>query len=191
MIRDLVLKNRSYRRFEEQVAIKRTDLESLVDLARLSGAAANRQPLKYFLAHDPSVNERIFPCLAWAGYLKEWAGPAAGERPAGYIVMVLDTLISEVPGFDGGIAAQSILLGAVELGLGGCMIGNVKWDELRKVLGIEERYKPILVIALGKPGEKVVIETADRGVAADIKYWRDSEQVHHVPKRELAEVILN
>ncbi len=191
MIRDLVLKNRSYRRFDEQIAIPRTELESLVDLARLSGAAANRQPLKYFLAHHPAVNERIFPCLAWAGYLKEWPGPAAGERPTGYIVMVLDTLISEVPGFDGGIAAQSILLGAVELGLGGCMIGNVKWDELRKVLGIEERYKPILVIALGKPGEKVVIETAVRGVDADIKYWRDREQLHHVPKRELAEVLLN
>ena len=191
MLKELILKNRSFRRFDEKVAITRDALESLVDLARLTGSAANRQPLKYYLASDSELNGQLFPCLAWAGYLKDWSGPAVGERPTGYIVMVLDTAITANQAFDGGIAAQSILLGAVEQGLGGCMLAAVQWDEVRRILAIPDRYQPILMIALGKPVEQVVLEPMEPGPEADFKYWRDERQIHHVPKRALAEILLN
>jgi len=188
MIKDLILKNRSYRRFYQEVAIELKTLRELIDLARLSASSANKQPLKYILSCDPQTNALIFPFLSWAGYLKDWPGPSEGERPSAYIIVLGDTEISQSFGCDHGIAAQSILLGATEKGLGGCMIGSIKRQELRKALDISSYYEILLVLALGKPREKVVIETV--GPNGDIKYWRDSEGLHHVPKRALDELIV-
>jgi nitroreductase len=189
MIKDLVQKNRTYRRFYENFTIERSILEDLVDLARISASAANRQPLKYILSCEKNKNSLIFPTLVWAGYLKDWPGPVEAERPSAYIIMLVDTEISKNYWCDPGIAAQSILLGAAEKGLGGCIFGSVKRDELRSALKIKERYEILYVLAIGKPKEKVVLETV--GPERDIKYWRDSQGVHHVPKRTLEEIILD
>ena len=188
MIRELILKNRSYRRFHQDVAVDMATLRELVDLARLSASASNLQPLKYILACDPQKNAAIFPCLGWAGYLKEWGGPVEGERPAAYVVILADTEISKSVGCDYGIAAQSIMLGATERGLGGCMIASVQKQRLREALAIPPRYEVLLVLALGKPKETVVIETV--GPEGDVKYWRDEQSVHHVPKRRLDDLIV-
>ena len=188
MLRDLVLRNRSYRRFHEEIAIDRQTLTELVELARLSPSAANLQPLKYLLSADPERNARIFPHLAWAGYLPDWPGPAEGERPSAYIVILGDTDVSQSFGCDHGIAAQSILLGAAERGLGGCMIGSIQRDRLRAVLDMPQRCEILLVLALGKPRETVVIESVD--ASESIKYWRDETGTHHVPKRSLASLVI-
>lgn len=188
MLKSLILKNRSYRRFFQETSISTEALRELVDLARLSASAANRQPLKYYLSCEADQNALIFPLLGWAGYLKEWGGPAEGERPSAYIIMLGDKKIAANFGCDHGIAAQSILLGAVEKGLGGCMIGSVRKPELAKILGIPDTYEILLVIALGKPKETVVVEPL--GEDGDIKYWRDGQSVHHVPKRSLDDIII-
>ena len=188
MIRDLILKNRSYRRFQQDVAIEKETLRELVDLARNSASASNKQPLKYMLFCDPESNAKIFPLLGFAGALPDWPGPSEGERPTAYVVILLDTEISKGAGCDHGIAAESILLGATEKGLGGCMHGSVKRDELRKIFDIPERYEILLVISMGKPSETVVLETV--GSDGKTPYWRDSDSVHHVPKRPLDEIII-
>ena len=188
MIRDLIIKNRSYRRFSQEIAIEPRTLRELVDLARLSSSAGNLQPLKYILSWDAQKNALIFPHLIWAGYLKSWPGPCEGERPSAYIIILGDTEISQSFGCDHGIAAQSILLGATEKGLGGCIIGSVQRQGLHKALDIPSHYEILLVLALGKPKEKVVIEAT--GPAGDIKYWRNSESTHHVPKRPLDDIIV-
>jgi len=189
MIRELVLKNRSYRRFHQEVAIDRETLRELVDLARCSASAANRQPLKYILSCEPEKNALIFKHLSWAAALKDWPGPAEGERPSAYIIILGDTEISKSFGVDPGIAAQNILLGAVERGLGGCMLGAIQRDGLRQDLNIPARYEILLVVALGRPKEKVVLETV--GPDGDTSYWRDSDGVHHVPKRALDDIIIS
>jgi nitroreductase len=188
MIRDIVLKNRSYRRFDQSVRVERETLRELVDLARLSPSGANAQPLKYLLSNEPGRNALIFEKLAWAGYLKDWPGPQEGERPAAYIVILGDTRIKPEFGVDPGIAAQSMLLGAVERGLGGCILASIKRAELAADLNIPEHFEILLVIALGAPVEKVVIEAV--GEDGDIRYWRDEQSVHHVPKRALDDLIL-
>lgn len=188
MIRDLVLKNRSYRRFYQETPISIDTLRELVDLARLSASASNKQPLKYILSCDPQRNAVVFQNLAWAGYLKSWPGPEEGERPSAYIVILGDKTITQSFGCDHGIAAQSILLGATEKGLGGCIIGSVRKVDLSQALAIPADYEILLVIALGKPRETVVLEAVGSG--GDIKYWRDEQGVHHVPKRSLAEIVV-
>lgn len=188
MISDLVKANRSCRRFYENHTLDLEILKELVDLARLSASAANFQPLKYILACRPETNAEIFSCLAWAGYLKDWPGPEPGERPAAYIVILGDTAISKDFGCDHGIAAQSILLGARARGLAGCIIGSVNRDRLREILNIQPHLQILLVLAIGKPKEKIVIESV--GPDGSIRYWRDAEGVHHVPKRSLKEIIV-
>lgn len=185
MIEDLIKKNRSTRRFDESVGIDIETLKGLVDLARLSPSAANDQPLKYILSNDKEKNEAIFGTLRWAGYLKEWDGPAKGERPGAYIMVFLDKNIATNAGCDHGIAAQSILLGAVEKGLAGCIIGSIDKKTFGEVIPDQDGLELQFVIAIGKPKETIVIEE----VSDDIKYWRDQEGVHHVPKRSLDEII--
>lgn len=187
ILKDLIAKNRTYRRFDQSHRIELSQLQQLVNLARLSASGANKQPLKYLLFNSPADCERVFQYTAWAGYLPEWPGPDAGERPAAFIVVVGDTSISSTFGVDHGIAAQSIMLGATEAGLGGCIIASIKRDGLRQELNIPDKYEILLVLAIGKPVEKVVVEEIKND---DVKYWRDTNKVHHVPKRNLDELIL-
>jgi nitroreductase len=185
---DLVRRTRSVRRFQEDRAVDRQTLVELIDLARLSASGANKQPLKYILSCAESMNARIFACLGWAAYLKEWPGPREGERPAAYIVILGDTAIQTDCDRDLGIAAQSIMLGATAAGLGGCMLGSINRRELQRILGPLQGLEILLVIALGTPREEVVIEAV--GPDGEIRYWRDAEGVHHVPKRQLEEIIV-
>jgi nitroreductase len=186
-LKDLVFKNRSYRRFDESHKIELRTLESFIELARLSSSGANRQPLKYILYNKPEDCERVFPFLAWAGYLREWPGPVKGERPTAYILVLGDKTITENFGIDHGIASQSIMLGAAEAGLGGCMIQSIKREELANELSLPDRFEILLVLAIGKPVEKVVLDEIKDN---DVKYWRDEDQTHHVPKRNLNDLIL-
>lgn len=188
MLKQLILKNRSYRRFVEAASVSTTDLLDMIDNARLSASARNMQPLKYSISNSPEMNKQIFPCLAWAGYLKDWDGPAQGERPAAYIVVLHDKDIAPDYFCDDGISAQSILLTATEKGLGGCIIASVRRKELSEILKLSPHFEIIHVIALGKPAEKVVVEEVKGN---DIRYWRDENSVHHVPKRSMKEIVIN
>ncbi|MDP4187323.1 MAG: nitroreductase family protein [Bacteroidota bacterium] len=187
-VKELILKNRSYRRFYEDVSIPEDELTEYVDNARLSATGGNVQSLKFIISGKPETNAIIFPTLAWAGYLKDWPGPSEGERPSAYIIILNDKNISERYWCNQGIAAQSILLTAVEKGYGGCMIAAVQREKLAKALNLPGNLEILLVLALGKPKETVVIEKM--GPDGNYKYWRDENQVHHVPKRELKDIIL-
>jgi len=190
-LKELTRKSRSYRRFYQDSIIERKTMEELVGLARLAPTGGNRQPLKFFISAEAELNAQIFPHTFWAGYLSDWPGPEEGERPSGYIIILEDKEIGMLnPRVDGGIAAQTILLGAVEKGLGGCMLGLFKKEELLKIMNLDEKkYDILLIVALGKPKEEIVID--DVGPDGSIKYWRDEQQVHHVPKRTLEDLIIN
>lgn len=187
MIKDLILKNRSYRRFHQDTPISMETLKELVDLARISNSGANKQPLKYILVCDPEINAKIFDQIGWAGALKDWPGAEDGERPTAYIIVLRDTSIG-MAGVDHGIACTNILLGAVEKGLGGVMLATVKKDVVGADLDIDEKYEILLVVALGKPKEIVQLDAVDED--GSTVYWRDDNQAHHVPKRKLEDVIV-
>ena len=186
---DLIFRNRSYRRFNEEIVIPMDVLRKLTGYARLSASSGNVQALKFNLSADKVNNEKIFKHLKWAFYLKDWDGPEEGERPSAYIIILGDTEIHPVIDIDVGIAAQSILLGATELGFGGCMLASIERTGLRKELNIPKRYQIPLIIALGKPVEQVVIEELES--SDNIVYWRDVNEIHHVPKRKLDDLIID
>lgn len=189
MIKELVQKNRSYRRFKGNFSIDRETLVELVDLARFVASARNLQPLRYLVSCEDQTNTMILPCLTWPVF-GDWTQPSDEERPAGYIILLGDTTIHTAIGIDAGIAAQTILLGAVELGLGGCIIGTIQHTPLRTALKIPDRYRILVVIALGKPGEKVVIEEREPYDECTA-FWRDIDGIPHVCKRKLKDILLS
>ena len=186
-LRDLIVRNRSYRQFDQEFHIETSALRSYIDLARLSASARNLQPYKYIIANDPVINAMVFDCLGWAGDLPDWDGPEEGKRPAAYIIVLGDTKIRATFGCDYGIAAQSIMLGATKDGFGGCILGSANREKLATSLNIPKHLEIVLVLALGKPNEKVVLEELPQD--GDTRYWRDDAGVHHVPKRSLEELI--
>lgn len=188
MVFDLVPRARTVRKFNENQPVTTDMLRSLVNLARLSPSAANLQTLKYLLANTPERNRLVFQNLAWAGYLKDWPGPGAGERPAAYILQLGDERLGPPREVDAGLALQSMILGAASRGLGTCVLGGVNRSELQQALRLPAHYSILYVLALGRPAEEVRVETV--GSDGDVRYWRDEADVLHVPKRSLDELIL-
>lgn len=189
-LKELMIKNRTYRRFRESERIEPATLHELIDLTRYCASASNRQLLRYLIASTPEETAKVFPTLTWAASLPDWPGPAEGERPPAYIIMLADTRITKNIFCDDGIAAQSILLGAAEKGLGGCMLAGIEREELRAALDIPEYFDVPLILALGNPTERVVIEDGARHDPVKRAYWRDEEGVHYVPKRPLGQLIV-
>lgn len=191
MIKQLIKQTRTVRRYRENDPVTEEELRQLVDLARLGGSARNAQSLKYMIITGSGLRARIFNLLQWAGYLKDWPGPSEGERPSAYIVCLLDRKLCPGPEreafFDLGIATQNLLLGATERGIFGCRIAAFSRD-ISKILYLDARYKVLLVLALGYPAEKVVLEKM--GDDGDIRYWRDDQGLHHVPKRSLDDILV-
>jgi len=187
-LKELILKNRSYRRFDESIPISVKLLSEWVDLARLTASAKNMQPLRYILSCEKNMNARIFETLAWAGYLTNWEGPVQGERPTGYIVILRDNSITDHNYCDHGLATQSIMLGATEKEFGGCIIAAINRKKLASILNLSDNLEILLVLALGKPKETVILDVLEKHESH--KYWRDKANNQHVPKRKLTDIIL-
>lgn len=188
MFSELVFRTRSYRRFRQQPDLSLATLTELVNLARLTPSASNKQPLQYVLVQDEEKRSEVFSCLKWAGYLTDWSGPSLEERPTAYIIVLSDPKLNAAPEIDVGIVSQTILLGAQDLGFGGCFLGSIDRLKLRSLLDIPQELEIQLAIALGTPGEQIELDP----VATDgsIQYWRDEHDKHHVPKRPLEQLIL-
>ena len=165
-------------------------LKEIVGLTRFCASGRNLQPLKYTIVNQKSQCDQIFTILKWAGYLTDWDGPKEGERPTAYIVQFLDTNITKNPLCDEGLQLQAITLGAVAMGYGACIIKSFNVAKLQEILGTDGYLQPTYVVALGKPVEKVVIENLTISSEEGIKYYRDTDGTHHVPKRTLDEILV-
>jgi nitroreductase len=187
MLLELLQRCRSYRRFDHARKISEGTLRELVGLARLTPSSGNLQPLKYLLVHEEKETDQLFGFLRWARYLHDWTGPSETEKPSAYIVVLGDTMLAQSFQYDAGIAAQTIMLGAVERGLGGCILTSVDRDSLRSAFAIPYSLDILLIIALGTPVEQVVLEALS--TEGNIKYYRSADGVHHVPKRSIDDLV--
>ncbi len=190
MLKELVLRNRSYRSYDETREIKKEELMDLVEYARLCASSVNQQPLKYYLAYTKKDLDKIQPLTGWAKALQKEL-PYAGHYPQAFIVICQDLNIApNLQAYlkDVGIVAQTMLLRAVEMQLGGCMLGNFNPTEISDVLQLNENLFPQLLLAIGKPDETIILEDVKPG--ENILYYRDENDVHHVPKRSLDELLI-
>ena len=188
MIKDLVLQNRSYRKYHNHKKVTQKQLLDLVDLARITPSSKNRQPLKYILVTDNHDVGFVFSQLKWAWYLKKWDGPAEDEQPPSYIIMCIDKDLNDHALIDCGIAAQTILLGAAEQKLGGCIIRTVNRYAISKHFKLPPNIEVVQVIAIGYPNQNVELTAIDND--GSINYFENSEGIHYVPKRKLEDIII-
>lgn len=191
MLYDLLKQNRSYRSYNPARSVSETELLSLIEAVRLCPSAANRQFLRYRLCFTQEEMQKVLPCTKWAGALPDWHFPPHGHEPPACIVLCHDTKISEdirTSAKDCGIAAQTILLAAAELGLGGCMIASIQADKLAELLNIPAHLVPVLVITLGQPDETICLEEIESGEST--VYYRDAQGVHHVPKLSVHALVI-
>ncbi|MBE5781591.1 MAG: nitroreductase [Clostridiales bacterium] len=192
MLKDLVYKNRSYRGYDESRKITREELLDMVECARLAPSSINMQPLKYYLVHEEEEVKKVQPLTHWARALPQMTLPHQGKHAQGFIIICQDTSVFEaIPRFqkDVGIVAQTILLRAVEMGLGGCMIGNYNAQEVKDTLNLSANLHPVLIVAIGKPDETIVL--VDVPEDGNTNYYRDENDVHYVPKRSISDLIIN
>ena len=190
-VRQLNQANRSYRRFDESVALPKELLIDWVDTARICMSGVNLQPLKYRIVTAADEREKVFSQIHWAGLIPDFPHPAQGEKPAAYVVICHDTTVVQNPDSsrtDLGICAQTIMLSATENGYGGCMIGAFNRSKTAEILTLPEHLSPVLILALGWPAERVILEPMQPGDST--AYFRDEEDIHHVPKRSLDEILL-
>ena len=191
-IQELTRASRSYRGYDESYHFTKDQLASFVECARLAPSSVNRQPLKYYLAWEREETEKILALTYWARALPQLTLPHPGKHPTGFVVICQDLAIDkDIARYqkDVGICAQTILLAAAEAGLGGCMIGNFHPGTVRETLSLSEDLRPMLIVALGKPDETIVLTDIPESGSTD--YWRDENDVHYVPKRSLEDILLN
>lgn len=188
ILRGLLIADRSIRRFRQERPVGREMLEKIVGLTRYCASGRNIQALKYRLVTDPGELGQVFPHLAWAGYYKDWDGPAESERPTAYIVQYLDTSLTENCLCDDGLQLQAITLGAAAEGIGACIIKSFNAAAIAAALGLPAHLRPIYVVALGEAAEEAKI--VEMGAGGDYKYYRDSHDTQCVPKRGMDEIVI-
>ena len=191
MLKDLVTKSRSYRGYNENRKVTKEELLELVECARLCPSSVNAQPFCYYLAWEPEEVAKIQPLTNWARALPQMKLPHSGKCPTAFIIILQDTTIGESLARyqkDVGIVAQTMLLAATEMGLGGCMIGNYNAQKVKDTLALDEKYAPMLIVAIGEPAEEIVLKEVEPGES--MAYYRDEDDVHCVPKRKLRDIVI-
>ena len=189
-LNELTLASRSTRSFDQSRPITEEVLRELIDLTRACPAAMNLQVLKYRMVFETAEVSALLEKTRWAAALSQKM-PPEGHEPSGFIVICHDVSLAEMrPIFqiDVGIVAQTMMLGACERGFGGCIIGSAKPEEVSALLSLPSHLVPTLILGLGTPDETVILTDAKDG---EVKYYRDENNVHHVPKRPLEELIIS
>ena len=190
MLKDLLLSSRSYRSFDENIKISNEMLADWVDHARYAPSSINLQVLKFYTVTDAVRCQSILANTRWAGKIKDMKLPPDGHAPVAYIVICADkTVFPNAENFDKdvGICAQTIMLAASEAGFGGCMLGSFAPDAVKEILGLDENLVPKLVLALGKPDERV--ELVGEAPDGSVTYYRESG-IHYVQKRKLENILI-
>ena len=187
-LKDLIRFNRSYRKYDNTFKINDSTLIEFIERSRFVPSSRNIQSIRFHIVNNQTDNDFLFEQLSWAGYLKDWDGPEESQRPSAYIIICNDNSLFKNAEIDIGIISQTILLQLAEKGLGGCMIGAFKKNNISQYFEIEDPHSVKLVIAIGKPVQEIILEDIKDN---DHKYYLDGNNLHHVPKRTINELILN
>ena len=191
MIKDLVVKSRSYRGYDESRKVSREELLELVDCARFAPSSVNGQPFRYLLVYEKEQVDRLQALTGWARALPDMKLPHPGKCPTAFIVICQNTEWDDNLNRylrDVGAVAQTMLLAAAEKDLGGIMIGNFSPEKVAKAMDLPETIVPMLIVAIGRPDEKIVLTEIENGQST--KYYRDEQDVHYVPKRKLEDIVI-
>lgn len=181
---ETILSRRSIRRFQQK-PINTELLRKFVNAARVAPSAANLQPLEFFIVTEKDMCSKIFETIGWAGYIKPAWKPDKNERPTAYIVILVKDITNRYYLRDVGLASENIVLAAEEEHIGSCILCKIEKNKIQEMLKIPDTLHVDSLIALGYKAEQAVVEDFKDSV----KYWRDKNEVLHIPKRKLEDII--
>lgn len=188
ILHQLLIKNRSIRRFDHSKKIPTETLKNIIELTRFCASGRNAQAIRYKIVNDETSCAQLYPQLAWAGYYSDWAGPDEGERPVAYLIQCLDTTIVSNPLCDDGLHLEAITLGATAVGISTCIIKAFNAEKVAQTLSIPSKIKPLYVVALGYAAEIArIVGMPENG---DYRYFRNQYDEQCVPKRKLDDLII-
>lgn len=168
-------------------------LERCVNAARLAPSAMNQQVCEYLIVDDRDLVAQTFDAVgSWAGQPRPKEGWPPGRRPKAYVIILVNRSLEAELGsnktntnYDVGMAAENMILVALEHGVGSCAIASFAQNRLKQLLNIPDKYEIALGLALGFPDEAPALEVATTA----IRRWVDSQGVRHIPKRQLKEIL--
>ena len=180
----LLTRNRSCRGFDKSYRVHRLQLERIAGVCCKVASAMNRQPLRFRLvtAADEGTGtgrpcELVLRSLRLGGALPELHLPFPGTEPEAFIIICSAVPEDRYVDMDLGIAAQSMLLKATEMGLAGVIVCAFGREALKRDLALP--LDPLAVIAIGRSAEKHELRTVPAGDS--LTYYRE-DGVHVVPK---------
>ena len=180
----LLKRNRSFRGYDRSVEVDRGQLLEMVKTATWVASGMNAQPLRFRLVNGDEA-AKVHPLVKLGAALPEEHLPHPGEEPSAYIVICSTVEENRIVDMDLGIAAQSILLKATEMGLGGIFILNFNAAAVQAALSLQ--MKPLAVLGIGKPAERIFLMPCNAG--DPLAYYR-KEGVHYVPKIKVEDLIV-
>ena len=183
-LRRLLLQNRSYRGYDTTFQVREDQLRRIIEVATLCPSARNQQVLRFrpVLGAEADV---VLSHIRLGGALPELHLPFPGTEPRAFIIICSTVEESKYVDMDLGIVAQSMLLQATEMGLGGICIGAFDHAEIKEALNLP--HDPLLVLAIGRPAERIELVECSEGDS--LAYYRE-EGVHYVPKIRVDDLIL-
>jgi len=185
-IYETIISRRTIRKFKQE-KIDPKILKKIVNAGRLAPSAANLQPLEYLIIDDEDLKKKVFPNIAWAGYIKPEGDPEKGEEPTAYTIILADKKINPAPERDIGASVENMNLTSQDEGIGCCWIGAFKKKEINNIINVPANLSAELVLAMGYPLEKPLSEDIEKG--SSIKYYKDRSGTLHVPKRRLEDIL--
>lgn len=183
-LRRLLQHNRSYRGYDASFKVREDQLLRIVEVATLCPSARNQQVLRFRPVLGDEAT-KVLCHIRLGGALPELHLPFEGTEPNAFIVICSTVEESKYVDIDLGIVAQSMLLQAVEIGLGGICIGAFDHEPIKQILGL--KYEPLLVLAVGRPAEHIKLKECGEGDT--LTYYREGG-VHYVPKIKVDDLIL-
>ena len=180
----LLRRNRSYRGYDTSFEVRADQLRRIIETATLCPSARNQQVLR-FRPVLRNESDKVLKHIRLGGALPELHLPFPGTEPQAFIVICSTVEESKYVDIDLGIVAQTMLLQATELGLGGICIGAFDHAEIKEALNLP--YEPVLVIAIGRPAEHIELVECSEGDS--LTYYRNNG-VHYVPKIRVDELII-
>jgi len=181
----LLLWNRSYRGYDKSYIVHRRQLEAIVAVNTKVASSVNTQKLRFHIVTKGTEADKVNAHIRMGRGLPELHLPFPGTEPEAFIIVCSTCPENSGVLIDLGISLQSMLLKAVELGLGGLIIRNMDRDEIASELSLA--LTPVAVLAIGRPAEKVVLDTVHEGDS--LNYYR-RDGVHHVPKLAAEDLLI-
>lgn len=180
----LLQRNRSHRAYDVSFQVREDQLRRIIGVNRYTPSARNQQVLRFRMVLSDEA-EKVLPHIRLGAALPELNLPQKGSEPRAFIIICSIAEESRFVDIDLGIAAQSMLLQATEIGLNGICIAAFDKQRIKEQFNLP--YEPLMILAIGRGKDNIVLTEIKANESHN--YYR-KDGIHYVPKLSFEELII-